>query len=60
MAAELCLIPEKCGRCGEIFDLSHDLENLGDENVAEAMSKIAKKLHSSEGLLCWVCRALVK
>ena len=53
MVAELCLIPEKCGRCGEVFDLKYDLEAMG--SVGEIIRDMPKKF-SRKAILCWYCR----
>ena len=59
MKNEICLVPEKCGKCGELFDLKYDVEvlqrKLGEE---EALEKVVCELKSKNGNLCWECRNL--
>ena len=54
MVAELCLIPEKCGKCGEVFDLKYDLEGTG--SIGEIIRDMPKTFANRKATLCWYCR----
>jgi len=50
---QLVLMPEKCLKCGKVFDLNYDLkedENLDDQDL---------ELKRIEEHYCWKCRGLV-
>jgi|GEM_PF-3390132 len=42
-----------CKKCGELFDLSYDLEQGGDSG--DVMSVLRSKL-TRRAALCWKCR----
>ncbi len=55
-----CLMPEQCSKCGELFDLSYDLEREGFVNkeaiVVEIVGKMARRREERRKHLCWRCR----
>ncbi|MEK6892765.1 MAG: hypothetical protein AABX07_01040 [Nanoarchaeota archaeon] len=54
---QLCLMPAKCNKCGELFDLSYDLaranEEIKDFGVLSVLARAKQK-----ALLCWDCRSI--
>ena len=48
------LVPAQCKKCGELFDLSYDLERVGDERM---VAELMRAIQNPRVLLCWECRA---
>jgi hypothetical protein len=52
---QMCLMPAKCNKCGELFDLRYDLARSSEEikgfSVFTALAKTKQKAS-----LCWDCR----
>ncbi len=47
------LVPAQCKKCGELFDLSYDLERVGNERM---VVELMKAIRNPRVLLCWECR----
>lgn len=47
-------IPAQCRKCGELFDLSYDLEGISEERLMAEVMKMARK--NPKALQCWECR----
>ena len=61
MKQAICLIPAQCAKCGELFDLSYDLEMAGwnmdrEIVVAEVIRKMSRNKVMTRESLCWNCR----
>lgn len=52
MQQALQLMPEKCSRCGALFDLGYDL-GTNKERFDEALSALTAR---KKKMLCWTCR----
>ncbi len=50
-----CLLPAKCGRCGELFDMAYDLDR-GEKEETFVRILSAKRGTMRRTLLCWDCR----
>jgi len=46
-------IPAQCGMCGELFDLSYDLENISEERL---IIELMRSVRNPRTALCWECR----
>ena len=53
MNRTISAIPAQCKRCGELFDLSYDLENISEERLLIELVRATKNPRSA---LCWECR----
>ncbi len=53
MKSEVCLMPEQCRKCGQLFDLSYDLEGINTERI---MAELLRVKLGGKMLLCWKCR----
>jgi len=53
MNRAITAIPAQCKRCGELFDLSYDLEAMGEERL---MFELLKASRNPKTSLCWKCR----
>ena len=49
------VMPEKCIRCGEVFDLLYDMPRSEERAWLRDSGKGSKKVDTDE-LLCWDCR----
>lgn len=49
----MCLMPAKCVKCEELFDLRYDYS--GDDGLGE--KEVGKK---NSNMLCWDCRVTAK
>ena len=54
MGSQMCIMPAKCAKCSELFDMSYDFKGETAESLAE------RELGSRTKLLCWDCRARAK
>jgi len=48
-------MPEKCSKCGELYDLSYDLEGNSEERQFGKARVLAGK-KTGKAQLCWECR----
>ncbi len=46
-------MPAQCKRCGQLFDLSYDLEKFGEEKL---LLELMRAAHGAQSALCWECR----
>ena len=53
MNRTIAAIPAQCKKCGELFDLSYDLENMGEERFVFELLRANRNPKAS---LCWKCR----
>lgn len=56
MERKVCVIIEKCGECGKIFNLAYDLEKVRNLEFKEPIREILKEKCGVKDLLCWKCR----
>ena len=47
------MMPVQCKQCGQLFDLSYDLEKEMDSMQEKVMAAKGRK---AKALLCWECR----
>jgi len=52
MERAVCAVPAQCRKCGELFDLSYDLDGFGDERLVE----FVRSTRSPKSAMCWECR----
>ncbi|MDP3881413.1 MAG: hypothetical protein Q8Q31_00860 [Nanoarchaeota archaeon] len=53
-ALQTLVMPAKCAMCGELFDLSYDLEGVKEGKLEGGWN--TPSLSRIKGHLCWVCR----
>jgi hypothetical protein len=46
-------IPAQCRKCGELFDLSYDLEEVSSDRMLLELLRAVRNPRTS---LCWKCR----
>lgn len=56
MKQMLSALPVQCKRCGEVFDLSYDLEDVSQERL---LQELIRTKRNPARLLCWECRTAV-
>lgn len=49
----MAAIPAQCKKCGELFDLSYDLEGMGEDRY---VVELLKSTRNPKTALCWKCR----
>ncbi len=53
MSRVVSAIPAQCRKCGELFDLSYDLEGISEERL---VLELTRSVHNPRLALCWDCR----
>ncbi len=48
------VIPAQCKKCGELFDLSYDLEGVSNERL---VFELMRGVRNPRVLMCWECRS---
>lgn len=49
-----CVLPIKCSKCGDVFDLSYDVSI--EESMFEEFLFVMRNRKVSGGMMCWDCR----
>jgi len=50
-------LPVRCKKCGELFDLSYDFEDVSQERFMQELIKLKKR---PSAFFCWDCRSKLK
>jgi uncharacterized CHY-type Zn-finger protein len=53
MKQEVCVLPVQCKKCGAIFDLYYDLQELERSDLLPSRRMAERAIRES---LCWHCR----
>ncbi len=53
----MCVLPVQCKRCGAVFDLSYDLEELERRGTDFPGTRVSERVLRES--LCWDCRKFV-
>lgn len=54
MGNAISAIPAQCKKCGELFDISYDLENISSEVL---LFELIRSINNPKMALCYECRA---
>lgn len=56
MECNVCILIEKCSKCGKPFNLAYDLEKVRNVESKEPIKETLNEKCGVKDLLCWKCR----